>query len=123
MATHYIGYSSYEFQKNKSFVLTDVQLVELDLLNHIYTRRGSRVMMPTFGTLIPDLVFEPLDETTLGIVENELTSVFLFEPRVRMLSLDVRPDYDNHTITATAILQYLELDVTQPFTLNIQFEA
>lgn len=121
--TTYIGFSSYEFQKNKSFTLTDVQLVELDILNQIYTRRGSRVMMPTFGTVIPDMVFEPLDETTLAIIENELTGVFKYDPRVRMIALDVSPNYDGNSITATAILQYIELDVTQPFTLNIQFEA
>jgi len=122
MAT-YIGYSSYEYQKNKSFTLTDVALVELDLLNQIYTRRGSRVMMPTFGTLIPELVFEPLDEETISTIESELISVFQFDPRVNMLSLNVVPNYDTNSITATAILFYVELNVTQPFQLNIQFEA
>lgn len=122
MAT-YIGYSSYEFQKNKSFTLTDVQLVEMDLLNQIFTRKRSRVMMPTFGTLIPQLVFEPLDEQTVSVVESELFAVFNYDPRVNLISLEVVPDYDKNSITATAILQYIELDVTQPFQLNIQFEA
>lgn len=119
----YLGYSSYEFQKNKSFILTDIQLVEMDLLNQIFTRRGSRVMMPAYGTLIPELVFEPLDEITLSTIETELLSVFNFDPRVNLITLDVEPKYDTNTITATAILFYVELNVTQPFTLNIQFEA
>lgn len=121
--TTYIGYSSYEFQKNKSFTLTDVQLVELDLLNQIYTRRGSRVMMPTFGTLIPELVFEPLDEETISTIESELITVFQFDPRVNLITMSVIPNYDNYTVTATAVLFYVELNLTQPFQLNIQFEA
>lgn len=121
--TTYIGYSSYEFQKNKSFVLTDIQLVELDLLNQIYTRRGSRVMMPTYGTLIPELIFEPLDDTTLGIIESELENVFNSDPRVNLVTLDITPNFDTNSITATAILFYVELNVTQPFQLNIIFEA
>ena len=121
--TLYRGYSSYEFQKNKSFTLTNIQLVELDILNEIYTRRGSRVMMPPYGTLIPEMVFEPLDQTTLSIVENELVNVFASDPRVNLMSLEVVPNYDTNTVTATAILFYVELNVTQPFTLNIQFEA
>lgn len=121
--TTYIGYSSYEFQKNKSFTLTNIQLVELDLLNQIYTRRGSRVMMPTFGTLIPELVFEPLDDETISTIESELITVFQFDPRVNMISLSVTPDYDNNTVTAIAVLFYVELNLTQPFQLNIQFEA
>lgn len=121
--TTYIGYSSYEFQKNKSFVLTDIQLVELDLLNQIYTRRGTRVMMPTYGTLIPELIFEPLDDTTLGIIESELENVFNSDPRVNLVTLDITPNFDTNSITATAILFYVELNVTQPFQLNIIFEA
>lgn len=119
----YVGFSSYEFQKNKSFTLTDVQLVELDLLNQIFTRQGSRVMMPTFGTQIPALVFEPLDDNTISLIENELMDVFNFDPRVNLINLNVNPSYDTYSITATALLQYVELNVTQPFTLNIQFEA
>ncbi len=121
--TQYIGYSSYEFQKNKSFTLTDLQLVELDLLNQIYTRRGSRVMMPTFGTLIPGLVFEPLDDETISTIESELITVFQFDPRVNLISLSVVPNYDTNSITAVAVLYYVELNLTQPFQLNIQFEA
>lgn len=121
--TTYRGYSSYEYMKNKSFTLTDIQLVELDLLNQIYTRRGSRVMMPTFGTLIPEMVFEPLNEETITTIESELITVFQFDPRVNMISLDVVPNYDINTIIATAVLFYVELNLTQPFQLNIQFEA
>lgn len=121
--TVYVGFSSYEFQKSKSFTLTDVNLVEIDLLNQIYTRKGSRVMMPTFGTLIPSLVFEPLDESTISIIEEELLTVFNFDPRVNLVTLEVVPNYDTNSVTATAILNYVELNLTQPFQLNIQFEA
>ena|SRR5271165_6989003 len=121
--TTYIGFSSYEFQKNKTFVLTDIQLIELDLLNQIFTRRGSRVMMPTFGTRIPEIVFEPLDDTTLSDIENELLLVFQFDPRVNLLNLTMTPNYSTNSITAVAILNYVELNLTQPFQLNIQFEV
>jgi phage baseplate assembly protein W len=70
MAALYKGFSSYEFERVKEFAISDVELVKLDLLNHIYTRRGSRVMMPTFGTVIPELVFEPLDAITTEILEQ-----------------------------------------------------
>ena len=89
MAALYKGYSSFEFERVKQFSLTDVELVKLDILNHIFTRRGSRVMMPTFGTVIPDLVFEPLDAETTEILEDELRSVFDFDPRVEIVSFDL----------------------------------
>jgi phage baseplate assembly protein W len=55
----YTGYSSYNYQSSKSFKMTNIDIVEMDLLNHIFTRRGERVMMPTFGTRIPDMAFDP----------------------------------------------------------------
>lgn len=119
----YRGFSSFEFQKNKTFTIQDIQLVELDLLNQIYTQRGSRVMMPTFGTIIPSLVFEPLDQTTIEAVEDELLSVFKFDPRVILLNLQVVPNYDTNSLLVTALLQYVELNIVAPFELNIIFEA
>lgn len=119
----YRGFSSFEFQKNKTFAIQDIQLVELDLLNQIYTQRGSRVMMPTFGTIIPSLVFEPLDQTTIEAVEDELLTVFKFDPRVKLLDMQVVPNYNTNSLMVTALLQYIELNLVQPFELNIIFEA
>ncbi len=119
----YKGFSSFEFQKKKTFSIQDVALVELDLLNQIYTQRGSRVMMPTFGTIIPTLVFEPLDETTVEAVEDELINVFKFDPRVNLITMQVIPNYETNTLIVTALLQYIELNLVQPFNLNIIFET
>ena len=119
----YRGYSSYEYQNKKYFGIKDIELVELDLLNHIFTRQRSRLMMPDFGTRIPDMVFEPLDELTLLIVDEDLRSVFNFDPRVSLVNLTITPDYDNNTATATALLYYIELNVTKGMDINIQFET
>lgn len=119
----YKGFSSFEFQKNKTFSIQDIALVELDLLNQIFTQRGSRVMMPTFGSDIPTLVFEPLDAETIDAVEEELTTVFRFDPRVKLLNMQVVPNYETSSILVTALLQYIELNLVQPFELNIIFEA
>ena len=119
----YKGYSSFEFERIKQFQLTDVELVKMDLLNHIFTRRGTRVMMPTFGTVIPDLLFEPLDEQTTEILEDELRAVFDFDPRVEIVSFDLDVQEDLHTVTASVQLFYVELDIVDNFELNISFEG
>ena len=119
----YKGYSSFEFERIKQFEIIDVELVKLDLLNHIFTRRGSRVMMPTFGTVIPDLVFEPLDDQTTEILEDELRMVFDFDPRVETVSLELNVQEDQHTVTASVQLYYVELEIVDNFELNIVFEG
>lgn len=119
----YRGFSSYEYERNKTFKINDLNLVKLDLLNHIYTRRGERVMMPTFGTRIPDLPFEPLDDITLEILRNDLLEVFNFDPRVEVLDLIITPDFDGNSVTAAARLLYIELNLIDDLNLNIVFEG
>lgn len=119
----YRGYSSYEYERSGTFNITDVDCVKLDLLNHIFTRRGDRIMMPNFGTRIPDLAFEPLDEITLDILEEDLRAVFAFDPRVNLLQLSIIPSYDTNSVTATARLLYIELDLTGNIDINIVFEG
>jgi len=118
----YKGYSTFEFEKNKTLTLRDVELVKLDLLNHLFTQKGTRVMMPSFGTIIPELVFEPLDSDTLDELHSEVKSVLDYDPRVEILKLAVVPDYDTNTVIVEATLLYIELDTVDDFDLNIQFE-
>jgi len=118
----YKGYSSFEFQRNKSLRITDVELVKLDLLNHVFTKRGSRVMMPTYGSIIPELAFEPLDGELVDEIYAELVNIFDHDPRVSIVELTVTPDFDNYSIYALATLFYIELNTVDDFELNIQFE-
>jgi phage baseplate assembly protein W len=119
----YKGFSSFEFLAKKSFRLIDVELVKLDLLNHIFTSRGERVMMPNFGTSIPDMVFEPLDEDTIDRIEDELQLVFDYDPRVSLISLDIAENLATNSLIVAALLNYVELNTTELFDFNIEFEG
>jgi phage baseplate assembly protein W len=115
----YRGFSTASGDPSKGFLLTDVELVKQDLLNHIYTLPGERPMLPDFGTRITLLTFEPLDKDTISVVETDLRKVFDYDPRVEVLSLSVKALPDNNTIVAFADLRYIELNVTE--TLHLEF--
>ena len=119
----YKGFSTFEFESSGSFKINDVELIKSDLLNHIFTRRGERVMMPFFGTIIPDLVFEPLDEEMTEQIETELRTVFEYDPRVELLELVVTPSPDTNTVSSSARFKCVELDTVELMNLNIEFEA
>ncbi len=119
----YKGYSSFEYQQNKTLTLRDVELVKMDILNHIFTVKGTRVMMPNFGSIIPILAFEPLDEILVDDVYNELLTIFNYDPRVEIVNLTVTPDFDTNSVYASATLRYIELNTVDDFNLNIQFEG
>ncbi|BBA65471.1 baseplate wedge [Xanthomonas phage XacN1] len=119
----YRGLSFRNFSKNKSIKLYDVELIKKDLLNHIFTRRGERVKMFTYGTRIPDLVFEQLDDIALTVVTEDLNAVVASEPRVSLVDLRIVPLYDRNVIIASLVLYYVELDFTDQFDVSIQFES
>lgn len=125
MATRnlYSGTSFSNFSKNKSIKLYDIDLIKKDILNNIFTRRGERVKMFTYGTRIPDLVFEPLDEVSLTVITEDLNAVVASEPRVTLVDLRVVPLYDRHVVIASLVLYYVEMDFTDQFDISIQFEA
>ena len=119
----YKGFSSFEFQRKKTFRINDIELVKLDLLNHLFTRPGSRVMMPNFGSIIPDLAFEPLDEQTLEILEEDLVRVMDFDPRVELIDLTILPDFDGSSVEAHVKLYFIEFDLVDEMDLNLIFEG
>lgn len=117
----YRGFSTLFHKENpdKGFMTSNMETVKRDLLNHIWTIRGERVMLPNFGTSIPMLPFEPLDENTIKVVENDLREVFTYDPRVELIELVVTALPDNNAIYAVADLRYVELNVTE--TLKLEF--
>lgn len=118
----YKGFSSFQFEYNKSFTLLDVAIVKRDLLNHFFTRLGERVMMPQFGIRIPILLMEPLDDNTLDIIYQDTASVIDFDPRVELIGdISVIPDYDNSKVTVSAFLNYIELNLQDQFDINLVF--
>lgn len=76
-------------------------------------------MMPGFGTRIPTLVFEPNDERSRKIVEDDLTEVFNYDPRVNLIKLSVASLPDNNAIIALADLLYIEFNVRDVLRIEV----
>lgn len=115
----YKGFSPKNWIKNKTFSLTNIELVKEDLMYHIWTILNTRVMMPGFGTRIPLLAFEPCDDQTINIVREDLTTVFNYDPRVELLSLQVLGFPNNNAIVGIANLRYKEFNVTEELRIDV----
>lgn len=115
----YRGYSSHELPKTGSFKLTDIELVKLDLLNHIFTRKGERMMMPEYGTLIPTLPFEPLLPELGDVIIEEFERVFDMDPRVELIDIVIRPLEDQNAVYIAAELRYIELNTFDTLEINV----
>lgn len=57
------------------------------------TAPGERLMRPQFGCRIWDLLFEPVNFNTLGLMEQAVRDALLqWEPRVEVTSVECSPD-------------------------------
>lgn len=62
-------------------VLYDLALAKQDLLNHFNTRKGERIMMPEFGSIVWDMLFEPLDDYTINLIDADVRLIIKSDPR------------------------------------------
>jgi len=103
MATYY-GYSTVDTVIS-SKTLVDVELAKRDLMNNFYTRRGERVQNPEFGSILHDLVFEPLDRETETLALDDVKRIIDNDPRwIELETLLTKPD--DHTLTIKVRLRY-----------------
>ncbi|WP_376794526.1 GPW/gp25 family protein [Thermogemmatispora sp.] len=59
----------------------------------LLTPKGQRVMRPEFGCQIHELLFAPNNATTWGLAAYYVEEALgMWEPRIRLLSVEARPD-------------------------------
>jgi|TARA_R110000803_G_scaffold53702_4_gene110085 phage baseplate assembly protein W len=74
---------------SKSFSLYDINLIKQDLLNHFNIRKGEKIYNPNFGSIIWDLIHEPLTEQTTELLENDVKEVLRSDPRVLVENISI----------------------------------
>ena len=116
----YKGFSTRNYEnKGGNFDIYNIECVEEDLLNEIFTSKGSRLDIPNFGTRIPDLIFEINDTEAAEIVREDLLEVVNHDPRVRLESMDVVQHPDRNSMIAMLKLHYIEFVVTKDLYIEI----
>ncbi len=101
----FVGYTTVD-QPLIAKILHDKDLAIQDLKNHFYTRIGERVMDPEFGSIIPLMVFEPMDDYSISEIRADVERIIGLDPRWELVDLSVLEN--NHDITLQLKLQYLD---------------
>lgn len=78
----YKGFST--IGQSKKFRLTDLDLIKRDLLNHFHIRKGEKLMQPKFGSIVWNMLFEPLTEEVKKAILDDVTEVVSYDPRLRV---------------------------------------
>lgn len=103
---------------NLSYTLYDIGLIKQDLLNHFHIRQGEKLENPEFGTIIWDVLFEPLTENLKEAIANNVTTIINSDPRINANRVIV--DQYESGIQIECELQYLPYNISEQ--MKLQFD-
>ena len=116
MAITYKGFST--VGRNSKFRLTDFELVKQDLINHFNIRKGEKLMNPNFGTIIWNVIHEPLTEDLKSVIIQDIQTIVNYDPRIAVDNV-VITEY-LHGLQVELELRYIPNDLRT--VINLKFD-
>lgn len=101
---------------NSSYSLYDIGLIKQDIINHFHIRQGEKLSDPEFGTIIWDILFEPLTDPIKDAIVNNVTKIVNADPRVKVNQIIV--DSYESGIQVECSLTYLPYNISETMRLN-----
>lgn len=112
-----ITYRGFSTKLNaKKFSVTDFELAKRDLMNYFEIRKGEKLMQPGFGTVIWDMLFEPLTEDTQQVITDDITRIIGYDPRLSVGQVAVTQQDNGFLVQIT--VAYIPTDQTETIALN-----
>ena len=82
------------------------------LRNIVFTLPGEKFFNESFGSRISGSLFENIDDITGDVINDEIrNSIRNYEPRVKLRSLKVSPNFDNNSFDTTITYDIIGADV------------
>jgi phage baseplate assembly protein W len=76
----YKGFSTTD-PANATSKLFDLELIKQNIINTFNTRRGERVMNPNFGSIVWELIMEPMTPQTKEALNADIQRICSSDPR------------------------------------------
>ncbi len=99
-----------------NFKLYDFDLIKQDLINRLSVRKGERVENPEFGTIIYDVIFEPLTEALKQAIADDISNNLNADPRLS--TQDIVVSESEHGISVQATITYVPYNITEKLTFS-----
>lgn len=84
----YKGFSTVNNESSSS-ALYDIALIKQDLINHFHIKQGEKLSDPEFGTIIWDILFEPLTDQVKNAIIQNVTRIINYDPRISVNKITV----------------------------------
>lgn len=116
----YRGLSTVAAETSGGFAAYDIALIKQDIINHFHIRQGEKLENPEFGTIIWDLLFDPLTEDLKELIAQNVTEIVNYDPRVKVDKLIVS-QYESG-IQIECELTYLPYNISEALRLKFDQE-
>jgi len=111
----YRGLSSVN-PENSSTTLYDLALIKQDLINYFHIRQGEKLENPEFGTIIWEVLFEPMTDQLRSAVAKNVTEIVNYDPRTQVNQVTV--DSFETGIQIEIDLTYLPYNISESMRLT-----
>jgi len=102
-------------------VLYDIELIKQDIINHFHIRQGEKLSDPKFGTIIWDVLFEPLTDDLKDAIVRNVSKIINFDPRVNVDQIIV--DSYESGIQIECVLTYLPYNISESMRMKFDENA
>ena len=116
----YRGFSTVD-DEGSSHILHDIALIKQDIINHFHIRQGEKLSDPEFGTIIWDILFEPLTDTVKNAIVENVSRIINYDPRVQVNQITV--DSYESGIQVECELSYLPYSIVEKLQLKFDEDA
>ena len=92
--------------------LKNSSAIARSIRNIVFTQPGEKFFNPDFGSRISESLFENIDDASADVIRDEIrNSIRNFEPRVNLLSVIVRPNFDFNEMNVTIEYEIIGIDI------------
>ena len=101
---------------NTKFGLFDIGLIKQDIINHFHISKGEKLENPNFGTIIWDVIQDPLTSELEEAIEQDVLDIINTDPRVSVTTVQIVPFESGLQIEVE--LEYLTYNVSEKLRLT-----
>jgi phage baseplate assembly protein W len=105
----------------REFKLFDLGLIKQDIINHFHIRLGEKLENPSFGTIIWDVLYEPLTDSLKDAIVKNVTDIINYDPRVNVIKVTV--DSFEFGIQVECELVYLDYSISEQLRFEFDRDA
>ena len=93
-------------------VIKNETAIARSIRNLVFTLPGERFFNENLGSRISNSLFENIDSTSAGIIQDEIQNTIQnYEPRVDLISVEVLPNYEENSFDVNITYNIVGIDV------------